>query len=90
VEDLHHIRIGQKGLEVRGVIVSPVQLNQMGIALAVRDLDDAEGIAPETQTHGLRIDRHAIGLREEAGGQITDMKMVSQVATLRRYDCPSI
>ena len=40
-------RVGQQGFEVRRVVGTAVQLHEVGVAVASRQLHDAEGIAPK-------------------------------------------
>jgi hypothetical protein len=50
----------------------------MSLAVLGAQLHHAERVTPETQTHGLRIDRHGRGALEHAGGQVALMKMMGQ------------
>ena len=56
VEQLQHLRIGQQAFQVGAVVAGAVHAHDMGVAVAGRQLDHAQGIAAEAQAHGLGID----------------------------------
>jgi len=69
VEELQHLGIGQKPLQVGAVIVGAAQPHDMGVAVARGQLHHAQGVATEAQAHGLGIDRD-LGAEVEAVGQV--------------------
>jgi hypothetical protein len=85
VEQLQHGRIGQQPLQVRAVVAGAVQAHDMGVAVAGRQLDHAQGIAAEAQAHGLRIDRD-LGPQIQAVGQVAFVEIGRSfgIRTLRR------
>ena len=56
MEDLEDARVRHQRLEVRTVIVRPLQANDMRIALSVRQLHHTERVTERVETHRLRVD----------------------------------
>jgi hypothetical protein len=76
MEDLGHLGIGQERLEVGRRIVA-AELHQMTIAIASRELQQAEAIAQRVEAHGLAVDGYALA-EVEPGRQVADMQLVGQ------------
>ena len=58
----------------RGALIGPARdLHQMGIAVAGRELDQAEPVAMGVEAHRLGVDRHD-GAERQIGGKVAAMK----------------
>ena len=73
VEQLEPAGIGEQAAQVRRGIVALGQLHQMGVAIAGRQLHDAQTVASALQPHGLGIDRDRVA-EVEPGRQIATVK----------------
>ena len=58
MENFKDVFIGEQRLEIRRVILSRCELNQMGVAVARRKLDEAQTVACGIESHRFRVDRH--------------------------------
>ena len=81
MENLGDIAVGKKRLEVGRVVVRTAELDHMGIAIAIRQLHHAQGIAPQAKAHGFGVYGDRFGTRKDAVRQIARMDMIGQGRT---------
>ena len=90
VKKLQYGRIGQQRLQVGAVVAGALETDDMGVAVAGRQLDHAQRIAAQAQAHGLRIDRDDGRAGEHAVGKVAFVNKIGQVsefsAGLRRVE----
>jgi hypothetical protein len=71
MKELQHFGIGDQGGQPRRLCSAPGRtardLHQVGVAIAGRELDQAEPVAMGVETHGLGIDRHDRAERQVRG-----------------------
>ena len=69
--------VGQQPLQVRRVVAAGGELHEMGVAVAARQLRQAEPVAVRVQPHRLGVDRHRVA-KQEPFGQVAAIQLVSQ------------
>ena len=82
MKKLRDRRVGQKGGEVRGLGLAGCDLDQMGVAVAGRQLHQAQTVPMRVQPHGLAID----------GDRVAPLDSVRQIALVEvvRHSTPRV
>jgi hypothetical protein len=62
VENFRDFRIGENFFQVRRVVGVAAQLDDVGVAVAFRELDEAERVARRVEAEGFRINRDAAAM----------------------------
>jgi hypothetical protein len=70
MEDLEDTRVGHQRLEVRTVVVRPLEADDMRIPLPVRQLNNAQRVPERVEAHGFSVD----------GDRALELHMSRQVA----------
>ena len=74
MEDFEHVRIGQQRLEARRVVTRAVELDDMGVAVAGGELDQAKLVAARQKPQRLGVHRNGWS-KVDRGGQVAPIKL---------------
>ena len=67
VEQLQHRRVGEQPPQVGRVVAAGGELHEMGVAVAARELHEAQPVAVRVEPHRLGIDRDRIAEQSPSG-----------------------